>query len=181
MGVVKIGTSICSCKLVEQVTYRHNVRRNSFSTPGVTKNFIDLTRTLLFVYEPLPLQLNQKFTPVCIYIYDISIHQKIEAVPINLRTAVYLVTAWHLCNQQEDNVSDVCSYTADISHHLLYILRLTVWTANFSFILISYTIRNINTVGIRCADHATPLYPQKVVLNFANKWRSLSRYSSLAD
>jgi hypothetical protein len=29
--------------------------------------------------------------------------------------------------------------------------------------------------------HATPLYPQKLALNFADKWRSLSRYSSLAD
>jgi hypothetical protein len=35
--------------------------------------------------------------------------------------------------------------------------------------------------GIRRADHATPVYPQKLALNFANKWRSLSRYSSLAD
>jgi hypothetical protein len=30
-------------------------------------------------------------------------------------------------------------------------------------------------------DHATPLYPQKLTLNFVDKWRSLSRYSSLAD
>jgi hypothetical protein len=28
---------------------------------------------------------------------------------------------------------------------------------------------------------ATPLYPQKLALNFVDKWRSLSRYSSLAD
>jgi hypothetical protein len=27
----------------------------------------------------------------------------------------------------------------------------------------------------------TPLYPRKLALNFADKWRSLSRYSSLAD
>jgi hypothetical protein len=27
----------------------------------------------------------------------------------------------------------------------------------------------------------TPLYPQKLTLNFVDKWRSLSRYSSLAD
>jgi hypothetical protein len=33
---------------------------------------------------------------------------------------------------------------------------------------------------IRCADHATPLYPQKLALNFV-KWRSLSGYTSLAD
>jgi hypothetical protein len=35
--------------------------------------------------------------------------------------------------------------------------------------------------GIRRADHTTPLYPQKLALNFANKCRSLSQYSSLAD
>jgi hypothetical protein len=31
------------------------------------------------------------------------------------------------------------------------------------------------------SDHATALYPQKLALNFVDKWRSLSRYSSLAD
>jgi hypothetical protein len=35
--------------------------------------------------------------------------------------------------------------------------------------------------GIRRADHATPLYPQRLALYFANKWRSISWYSSLAD
>jgi hypothetical protein len=30
-------------------------------------------------------------------------------------------------------------------------------------------------------DHATLLYPQKLTLNFVDKWRSLIRYSSLAD
>jgi hypothetical protein len=35
--------------------------------------------------------------------------------------------------------------------------------------------------GIRRADHATPLYLQKLALNFADNWRLLSLYSSLAD
>jgi hypothetical protein len=30
-------------------------------------------------------------------------------------------------------------------------------------------------------DHATPLCPQKLALDFVSKWRSLSRYSSLLD
>jgi hypothetical protein len=34
---------------------------------------------------------------------------------------------------------------------------------------------------LRRAHHATPFYPQKMSLDFANKWWSLSRYSSLAD
>jgi hypothetical protein len=37
------------------------------------------------------------------------------------------------------------------------------------------------TLGIRRADHVTPLYPQKLALNFVDKWRSISRYISLAD
>jgi hypothetical protein len=35
--------------------------------------------------------------------------------------------------------------------------------------------------GIRRAVHATPLYTQNLALNLVEKWRSLSRYSSLAD
>jgi hypothetical protein len=31
------------------------------------------------------------------------------------------------------------------------------------------------------AKQQTPLHPQILALNFANKWRSLSLYSSLAD
>jgi hypothetical protein len=40
---------------------------------------------------------------------------------------------------------------------------------------------DITTVGIRRAVHATPLYPQKAEINFADKQWSLGRYSSLAD
>jgi hypothetical protein len=36
-------------------------------------------------------------------------------------------------------------------------------------------------VVIRHTDHVTPLYPQKLALNFADKRRLLGRYSSLAD
>jgi hypothetical protein len=39
----------------------------------------------------------------------------------------------------------------------------------------------VHLKGIRSTDHATPLYPQKLTLNFIDKWRSISRYSSLAD
>jgi hypothetical protein len=34
---------------------------------------------------------------------------------------------------------------------------------------------------VHCADHMTPLYPQKLALKFADQWQLLSRYSSLAE
>jgi hypothetical protein len=35
--------------------------------------------------------------------------------------------------------------------------------------------------GSGLENHAKPLYPQKLALNFVDKWRLLSRYSSLTD
>jgi hypothetical protein len=40
---------------------------------------------------------------------------------------------------------------------------------------------DIHDRGGSAALATTPFYPEKLALNFANKWRSLSRYSSLAD
>jgi hypothetical protein len=56
------------------------------------------------------------------------------------------------------------------------------WGATFKRISGS-SIENwdLRPCGIRSADHATPLYSQTLAINFANKWRSNSRYSSLAD
>jgi hypothetical protein len=36
-------------------------------------------------------------------------------------------------------------------------------------------------VRTRCVDHAISFYPQNLALKFADQWRPLSRYSSLAD
>jgi hypothetical protein len=40
---------------------------------------------------------------------------------------------------------------------------------------------NVLCVVVDRADHVTSLYLQKLALNFTDKWRSLSWYSSLAD
>jgi hypothetical protein len=40
---------------------------------------------------------------------------------------------------------------------------------------------SLNLSLLSRADHATPLHPQKLALNFVDKWLSLSRYNSLAD
>jgi hypothetical protein len=41
---------------------------------------------------------------------------------------------------------------------------------------------NMSILDFFCvSSYATPLYPQKLTPNFVDKWRSLSRYSSLAD
>jgi hypothetical protein len=37
--------------------------------------------------------------------------------------------------------------------------------------------RDYGLSGIHCTDHVTPIYPQKLALNFADKWRALSLYS----
>jgi hypothetical protein len=47
--------------------------------------------------------------------------------------------------------------------------------------LLRYRKPRLTTVGIRCADHATSSNQQNVSTNFAEKRRSLGRYSSLAD
>jgi hypothetical protein len=45
-----------------------------------------------------------------------------------------------------------------------------------------YTIMVKNNIlGFEAFTAMTPLYPQKLALNFADKRRSLSRYSSITD
>jgi hypothetical protein len=81
----------------------------------------------------------------------------------------------------------------DFRHHQNFRVAVDLERARLSLVRINeellerrsngYRSRKLRftSVGIRLADHATPLSPQKLALNFVDKWRSISRYISLAD
>jgi hypothetical protein len=74
--------------------------------------------------------------------------------------------------RKPDKLTATCEPTAENMGTLL-VSNLQILTARSRDLHIRFAVLQI--------DHATPLYPQKLALNFDDKWRSLSRYSSLAD
>jgi hypothetical protein len=73
------------------------------------------------------------------------------------------------------DISKVLPYNIPEHVSTVYKGNNNVRACNLHYINITLTV-----VGTRCADHATPLYPQKSAL-LRRQRRSLGRYSSLAD
>jgi hypothetical protein len=78
-----------------------------------------------------------------------------------------------------------CQYNPEPCEHLEATVRVR-YGSQVNSTLLHTCLVGKRTLKLSCwcaygPDHVTPLYPQKLALNFVDKWRSLSRYSSLVD
>jgi hypothetical protein len=115
MKIAKASALNCihSCKLMQTITYVHTSwSKKRTCTPAVTTSWVDVTSTLLFIW-------NWSRTAV-LYEHSIVMHRKTELVPIILRaTDVSLVRRRRLYTSSKFHFSYeyVCCYVASISHH----------------------------------------------------------------
>jgi hypothetical protein len=88
-----------------------------------------------------------------------------------------------LCNGLYHRVSVTAETVAEEVFHVRHVVH-SIRLLLFHIVINSspvYKTEINDRMGSAALTTRHPLYPQKLALNFVDKWRSSSRYSSLAD
>ena len=149
-------------------------------SPRILKNFCtpDVRREVLRQYVPYCGLLSNDI-PCLVTNHQITIwcNSRNTGAWTDYRTSILYVTSMvFLCR-----IHKTCSLWRDCLCHDVRTLACSFCESNERSSGSRSRKQRLTAVGTRCADHVTPLYPQKVGTNFADRRRPLCRYSSRAD